>query len=161
MRIRVFISSVACWTLLAACGAPQTASQTTQSQVSVMAVLRSDPNLSSFVAALEQADLASILSTQSPLTVFAPSNQALTTKPADMDYQTMQCHIVVGRYPIQSLTDTGSGTLKTLSGQEVTYSTSQGVAVISGEQNSEARITAVDIAASNGIVHQVDNTVTC
>jgi len=149
--------------LLASCGEPDTFPKTTtQNLVSLMGMMRSDPNLSSFVDLLERFEIAPILLNQASLTVFAPTNQSLVNLTDIVTPQRLQCHLIAGKYPIAALTETGSGTLTSLHGVTLFYDVTPGTATLTGSsQNSRVKITAVDFVASNGIIHHVDDVLTC
>lgn len=126
-----------------------------------------NPNFSSLVGALTSAgqpDFVGILSgtASSPFTVFAPSNSAFTAfeteNPGTLASLTtaqltsvLSYHVVAGANVLSNAIPTGpittyeSGTF-TVSGT-----------VITDEANRQTNIVAVDVQASNGVIHVLDN----
>jgi len=129
-----------------------------------------NPNLSLLVAAVLRAsqgstDVASVLSTTGPFTVFAPTNQAFidagfadvnAINAADPNSLTsiLTYHVISGRIFSSDLTDGAKPV--TLNGGTVTISLS-GAPHVKGNSNSTAtNITITDIVATNGVVHIID-----
>ena len=124
-------------------------------------------NLSSLVAAITRADLTSTLSGDGPFTVFAPTNAAfqalLDSNPDwntinDIPVETLKSvllfHVLDGLVKSTDLTDSYVKTLSTGPNSapivlqiEVTGDT---------EFNGDAKPVAVDVLASNGVVHVID-----
>ena len=114
------------------------------------------PELSTLVTAVRQADLADELSGPGPFTVFAPINSAWTTPLADIDRddlaEILTYHVVEGDYSASELTD--GMTLETLSGEELTIQ-----ALETGDPRmmvDDADIVYADIESSNGRVHLIN-----
>ncbi len=130
----------------------------------------SNPNLSLLVAAVLRAsqgttNVAAVLSSAGPFTVFAPTNQAFINagfadanaiNAADPNTLTtiLTYHVIAGRIFSSDLTD--GETPATVNGETVTI-TLTGGAKVKGQSNSTAsNIIATDIVTTNGVVHVID-----
>ena len=117
-------------------------------------------NFKTLATALEAAGLVETLKGTGPFTVFAPTDDAFAKIPADQlqalladkDQLTavLTYHVVPGK--VKS-TDVKAGMVKTVQGSSLTVSTMGGVKV------DNANVTAVDIAADNGVIHVIDSVV--
>jgi uncharacterized surface protein with fasciclin (FAS1) repeats len=128
-----------------------------------------NPNFSSLVGALTspgQPDFVSILSgtTDSPFTVFAPSNAAflrfeaqnpgtLASLSASQLTSVLTYHVVAGANVLS--TGIPSGPITTL---ETGTFTVNGV-TITDEAGRQTNIVAVDVQAANGVIHVLDNVI--
>lgn len=113
------------------------------------------------VAAVTTAGLVETLSGTGPFTIFAPSNSAFEALPAgtvesllkpeskDKLTSILTYHVVAGNVLAADLTD--GQKVATLNGQELTVKIKDGVVTING-----AKVTAADLAGSNGVIHVVD-----
>jgi uncharacterized surface protein with fasciclin (FAS1) repeats len=134
----------------------------------IVALAQSNANLSFLVAAVLRANegttkVVDILSGPGPFTVFAPTNDAfkaagfaneVAIKAADPNVlaSILTYHVVAGRVYSTNLT---SGTAATANGGNVTVNAAN--ATLKGTKNSTAtKIMAVNIPASNGVVHVID-----
>ena len=118
------------------------------------------PNLSTLVTAIGAANLGSTLSGAGPFTVFAPVNSAFAAVPADVLQRLLETdnvdilskvlryHVVPGRIRAADLTE--GQTVTTVEG------TTLRITLAGGARVNNARITATDIEATNGIVHLID-----
>jgi uncharacterized surface protein with fasciclin (FAS1) repeats len=115
-------------------------------------------------AALSGAGLANTLKDQGPFTVFAPTDAAFAKlpagtvesllKPENRDKLTaiLTYHVVPGRV---MAADVGKlQEAKTVNGKMLTVSTKGGGVMI-----NDAKVTATDIAASNGVIHVIDSVI--
>jgi uncharacterized surface protein with fasciclin (FAS1) repeats len=124
-------------------------------------------DLTSLVAAVVRADLAETLSGDGPFTVFAPTNAAfqelLDSNPEwnsvdDIPVETLQTvllfHVLSGEVTSSDLSDTFVNTLATgLDGNPLQLQ----IEVTGGVKfNGDATPVAVDVDASNGVVHVID-----
>ncbi|WP_229669500.1 fasciclin domain-containing protein [Yeosuana aromativorans] len=125
------------------------------------------PELSSLVAALTKANLATTLSEPGSYTVFAPTNDAFTTflnangfaslddVPVDVLTQVLLNHVIVGQFNSIIISTGYMKTLATQSGTDLNLSmfidTSDGVTL-----NGVSHVTTSDIYATNGVIHIVD-----
>lgn len=114
------------------------------------------------VAAVTAAGLGETLKGQGPFTVFAPTNAAFAKLPAGtVDTLVMPenkakltsiltYHVVPGRYTSTDITE--GMTLKTVQGQELTFTMKDGKWWI----NESAMIEIADAMSSNGVTHVID-----
>lgn len=120
--------------------------------------------LSSFLAAVEQAGLSSALTDASnELTVFAPNNEAFETflsqagvtladVPQEQLQDILQYHIVEGRVLSNQLTN---GNVNALNGGEIAVNIDNGVTL-----NNTSGVVTADLEASNGVIHIIDEVLT-
>ncbi|MFT6826820.1 MAG: putative surface protein with fasciclin (FAS1) repeats [Roseivirga sp.] len=116
--------------------------------------------LSTLVAALQAADLVSVLQGEGPFTVFAPTNEAFAALPAgtleslllpenkDQLIAILTYHVVAGQVMSTDLADGMKAA--TVNGAEVTITT------VGGAKVNGANVIAADVLASNGVVHLID-----
>ncbi|WP_034057472.1 fasciclin domain-containing protein [Lacinutrix jangbogonensis] len=130
-------------------------------------------DLSSLVAAVIEADLATTLSGPGPFTVLAPTNAAfaeflsangwanVTEIPDAALTQVLLNHVISGTVDAATLTGLGAGYSNTLADgaggnkMSIYFDTSSGV-----KFNGLASVSTADVSASNGIVHIVDKVIT-
>ena len=125
----------------------------------IAGVAAKTPQLSTLLSLVKQAGLADELSGTTMLTVFAPTNAAfakvpkatldtLAKKPALLK-RVLLYHVVAGKVTAAKVVKLRSA--KTLAGPAVRIRvTGKTVRV------NDARVTAVDVKASNGVVHLID-----
>ena len=117
------------------------------------------------VAAVQAADLVDTLSGDGPFTVFAPTDDAfadllealeITAEEllADTELLTavLTYHVIAGEVPASTVVTLDGQTAATVNGAVVSISV-DGDAV----QVNDANVIAVDVAASNGIIHVIDS----
>lgn len=137
-----------------------------QERPDVLTYLAEDPDgrFTTLVAAIEAADLGDVLSSEGPFTVFAPTNDAITSSleslglsaadllgNSDLLTQILQYHVVPGRYFFRNLS--GGATLDTaLEGATLTTAQSAGIFSV-----NDVTISDVDGLASNGVVFAIDS----
>lgn len=117
-------------------------------------------NFKTLATALQAAGLVDTLKGAGPFTVFAPTDAAFAKIPkADLDAllkdkakltAVLTYHVVAGKVMAK---DVKAGKVKTVQGSELTVSTTGGVTV------DNAKVTATDIAADNGVIHVIDTVV--
>jgi uncharacterized surface protein with fasciclin (FAS1) repeats len=110
--------------------------------------------------ALKAAGLIDTLKGAGPFTVFAPTDAAFAKVPkAQLDAlladkakltAVLTYHVVPGKVMAK---DVKAGKVKTVQGTELSITTAGGVMV------DGAKVTATDIAASNGVIHVIDTVV--
>ena len=115
-------------------------------------------NFKTLATALTAAGLISTLKGPGPFTVFAPTDEAFAKIPkaqldallADKSKLTavLTYHVVAGKVMAK---DVKAGKVKTVQGSELTVSTADGVMV------DNAKVTATDIVADNGVIHVIDS----
>jgi uncharacterized surface protein with fasciclin (FAS1) repeats len=112
------------------------------------------------VAAVKAADLVGVLQGKGPFTVFAPTDAAFAKIPkADLDAllkdkakltAVLTYHVVPGKVMAK---DVKAGKVKSVQGSEITVATMGGVTV------DNAKVTATDIVADNGVIHVIDTVI--
>ena len=117
-------------------------------------------NFKTLVAAVQAAGLVDTLKGPGPFTVFAPTDEAFAKIPkATLDglladkaalTKVLTYHVVPGKV---MTSDVRAGKVKTVQGSELTVTTTGGVMV------DNAKVTATDIAADNGVIHVIDTVV--
>lgn len=159
---------------LAACGADGSTADTTMPSDStdttmvatepgtIVEVASGNPDFSTLVAAVTAAGLAETLSGTGPFTVFAPTNEAFAALPAglvdklllpenkDILVKILTYHVVAGKI---MAADVMAGDVASVEGSKFTVSTEGGVKV------NDAKVTATDIPASNGVIHVIDSVI--
>ncbi len=115
-------------------------------------------NFKTLATALQAAGLVDTLKGPGPFTVFAPTDAAFAKIPkADLDAllkdkaklaAVLTYHVVPGKVMAK---DVKAGKVKTVQGSELTITTMGGVMV------DNAKVTATDIAADNGVIHVIDS----
>jgi uncharacterized surface protein with fasciclin (FAS1) repeats len=125
------------------------------------------------VAAVQAAGLAETLSGEGPFTVFAPVNDAFAALPAgtvdtllmpenkDQLTKILTCHVVgaeVMSSAVAELIQNGGGTasVETLGGCTLQASMDGDNVILTDETGGVATVTAVDLDATNGVVHVID-----
>jgi uncharacterized surface protein with fasciclin (FAS1) repeats len=115
-------------------------------------------NFKTLATALQAAGLVDTLKGKGPFTVFAPTDEAFAKVPkADLEAllkdkakltAVLTYHVVPAKVMAK---DVKAGKVKTVQGSELTISTMGGVMV------DQAKVTATDIAADNGVIHVIDS----
>ncbi|WP_242780481.1 fasciclin domain-containing protein [Sphingopyxis sp. YF1] len=128
------------------------------------------PEHTTLAKALAAAGLTGTLSGAGPFTVFAPTDAAFAAVPQPMtDYimspdnkwaleQVLTYHVVPGTVTAEDLykkikTGGGKAVLKTVEGQEISFTEVQGNIRVEGTMGSSGYVTQPDVAQSNGTVH--------
>ncbi len=117
-------------------------------------------NFKTLATALQAAGLVDTLKGKGPFTVFAPTDAAFAKVPkADLDAllkdkakltAVLTYHVVPGKVMAK---DVKAGAVKTVQGSDITVSTTGGVMV------NNAKVTATDIVADNGVIHVIDTVI--
>lgn len=112
------------------------------------------------VAAVQAAGLVDTLKGPGPFTVFAPTDEAFAKVPKEaLDAllkdkaaltKVLTYHVVPGKV---MAADVKAGKVRTVQGTDLTLGTTGGVTV------DNARVTAADVVASNGVIHVIDTVV--
>ncbi len=128
----------------------------------VVDIAAATDGFSTVVAAVEAAGLTQTLSGEGPFTVFAPTDDAFAALPAglvdalllpenkDVLTKILTYHVVPGAVMAADVTD---GEVATVKGQNVTFSTTDGVKI------NGANIIQTDIVADNGVIHVIDTVI--
>jgi uncharacterized surface protein with fasciclin (FAS1) repeats len=130
----------------------------------IVEVAVSAGSFKTLVAAVQAAGLVDALKGKGPLTVFAPTDEAFAKlpagtvenllKPENKDKLTavLTYHVVPGRVTAGEVVNLSSA--KTVNGRSLSINTSNGNVMV-----DNARVTATDIMASNGVIHVIDSVV--
>merc|ERR1711872_574062 len=129
-------------------------------------IASSDPRFSTLVTALTKADLASVLSTPGPFTVFAPTNDAFAKVPAAaLDSlladngaltKVLLRHVVPGTVFSKCVY---WSTHNTAGEEKIATQVYRGGQVKVISSSGSARVIEADIKASNGVIHVIDSVI--
>jgi uncharacterized surface protein with fasciclin (FAS1) repeats len=125
------------------------------------------------VAAVKAGGLVDTLNGTGPFTVFAPTDDAFAKLPAGtVDTLVMPdnkatldkiltYHVVAGRVSSKQLLalikkDGGKAQLKTVQGETLTASVSDGKVILTDAKGGTATVTTADVFQSNGVIHVID-----
>jgi uncharacterized surface protein with fasciclin (FAS1) repeats len=139
----------------------------------IVEVAQGNETFSTLVAAVTAAELGETLSGTGPFTVFAPTNDAfaklpagtvekLTTDDTDTLKAILTYHVVEGAVDAATLTTaiTEAGeagyAVTTVGGGTLTATIVDGGVVLTDAAGNMAKVTATDVAASNGLIHVID-----
>lgn len=129
----------------------------------IVGIASGEDQFSTLVAALEASELAAILSSEGPYTVFAPTDEAFAAlpegtveellKPENRDQlvQILTYHVIPAQVMSANITD---GSVETVAGIPVTISIMDGTVMV-----NEAQVIQADIVGSNGVIHAVDQVI--
>jgi len=128
----------------------------------VMDKAAADGNFSTLIAAVEAAGLEDVLSSHGPFTIFAPTNAAFAAlpegtvesllMPENIDQlKAILTYHVVPKNVMSSQIKNGDNYVKTVSGSTLNVEKEYDEVMI-----GSARVVAVDIKASNGVIHVID-----
>ena len=123
----------------------------------IVDVAAGNGNFNTRVAAVKAAGLAETLSGKGPYTVFAPTDAAFAKlPPGTVDAllkdvpklkSILTYHVVSGQVMAK---DVKTGAVPTVNGQSINITAGAG-----GVAVNDAKVTATDVAASNGVIHVV------
>jgi uncharacterized surface protein with fasciclin (FAS1) repeats len=125
------------------------------------------------VAAVKAAGLVPTLSGPGPFTVFAPTNEAFDklpkgtvatlVKPANKALLTkiLTYHVIAGKFDSKAIAAKiaaggGKATLKTVEGEPLTASMSDGKLILTDAKGGKSTVTIADVYQSNGVIHVVN-----
>ncbi|WP_432410382.1 fasciclin domain-containing protein [Rasiella sp. SM2506] len=140
---------------------------------SIASMAMGNPNYSTLVAALKQAELASTFMEPGEYTVFAPTNDAFAKVPkATMDMLMMpenknklqdllKYHVVKGEWKadavVKAINDNKNAySVTTLAGENLTLSLKDGKVMIKDGKGKMSVVADADMDASNGVIHGID-----
>jgi uncharacterized surface protein with fasciclin (FAS1) repeats len=126
------------------------------------------------VAAVKAAGLVDTLEGAGPFTVFAPTNDAFTKLPAgtvdtllkpenkETLVKILTYHVVPGKYTAAKLKkdvmkDGGTTTVKTVQGDNLTFTMEGADLIVKDEKGTTAHITTSNVMQSNGVIHVIDS----
>ena len=130
-------------------------------EMSIVALVQQNPNLSTLLELIKAADLVVVLESPAPYTVFAPTNQAFAALPAgtvDILKQPenklelrrlLQAHVLPNRITAAEMKD--NMPMKTAQGEEVIVKRKGQTLTVGG-----ANILIPDVNASNGVIHVIN-----
>jgi uncharacterized surface protein with fasciclin (FAS1) repeats len=139
----------------------ETAAETSAPGDTVVGVAAGNPDFSTLVAAVQAAGLEQTLSGEGPFTVFAPTNEAFDALPAglvdalllpenkEVLTQILTYHVVSGEV---LSTDIQPGPVPTVEGEDIEIR----VQADGDVKVNRANVEAVDVEASNGVIHVID-----
>jgi uncharacterized surface protein with fasciclin (FAS1) repeats len=125
------------------------------------------------VAAVKAAGLVPTLESKGPFTVFAPTNEAFAKlPPGTVDtllkpenkpelVKILTYHVVPGDYSETALLNmisagNGTATLKTVEGEPLTFTQSDGRIIVTDAKGDHATITISNVDQSNGVIHVIN-----
>jgi uncharacterized surface protein with fasciclin (FAS1) repeats len=129
----------------------------------IVDVASKNENFSTLVAAVKAAGLVETLQGEGPFTVFAPTDEAFAAlpegtvddllKPENKDklVAILTYHVVSGKVPSS---DVKSGEVPSVQGDTIEVKAAEGKVMVDG-----ATVTAVDVEATNGIIHVIDQVI--
>jgi uncharacterized surface protein with fasciclin (FAS1) repeats len=144
---------------------PSAATATTASTpMDVLGVINSTPELSEFAHAIQVSGFTSTLTATGPVTVFAPSNAAVAKLGPDWAVmqssahaaalaKQLQFHVVLGLYPVKTLTD--GELLTTAQGDRLRVIVKNGKTAVKNA-HGVATIDGTGLPASNGVIAVVN-----
>lgn len=132
----------------------------TDTDLTILEMVETESDLSSLETILSEQELSGTLSQESPMTIFAPTNDALAKEDlsdkSDEEIQSLlKYHIVASALNYEALQDTES--VETLNSDSLYFESSEGEVTINSDQ---AVITAEGMEATNGMVFKVDTLLT-
>lgn len=145
-------------------------------QTTIVTYLAGSDNFSTLVSAVTAAGLVDTLSGEGPFTVFAPTNEAFDRlgeeqvsellKPENLEKlkSILTYHVIAGKADAASVVDAinkggGKAEFKTVSGNVLTASLSDGNVYLIDEKGNSVKVTETDLKQSNGIIHVIDNVI--
>ncbi len=129
----------------------------------IVDVAASNSTFSTLVAAVKAADLVGVLSSAGPFTVLAPTNDAFAKLPAGtvenllkpenkaMLVKILTYHVIAGKVLSGDVIKLNGQAAPTVNGATVAITVKDGKVMV-----NTANVIAVDVAASNGVIHVID-----
>jgi uncharacterized surface protein with fasciclin (FAS1) repeats len=131
--------------------------------LNIVQMAQVNPAFSSLVEAVVATNLQGTLSGTGPFTVFAPTNDAFDDAPTGLTTPqlttVLQYHVLDSQVLSTELGPVFGNPVATVSGQSITINnnaTAPAIATITDTTTTAANITAVDVRASNGVIHVID-----
>ena len=177
MKRKLIAIAAASALVLAACGSDDEATEETVAEATeetmaeetmpaeagdIVAVASGNADFSTLVAAIQAAGLVETLQGAGPFTVFAPTNAAFDALPEGLLEKLLlpenvavltailTYHVVPGKVMSADVT---AGDVATVEGSTIAITTDGGVKV------NGANVVSVDVAASNGVIHVIDQVI--
>jgi transforming growth factor-beta-induced protein len=108
--------------------------------------------------ALDRTGLLTTLEGEGPFTVFAPTNEAFAsigTDPGEENLRQLLLYHVVAQ-KLEGKDITGSGTLPTLQGTDLSYTVTGSEVTLTDSRGNQVKVTQTDIQATNGVIHVIE-----
>jgi len=142
----------------------------------VVEIAMGSEDYTTLVAAVKAADLAGTLQGDGPFTIFAPTNAAFEKlpdgtvaallKPEAKSTLTdiLTYHVVSGKFKAKDVAKAikkgdGEAELEMLNGDKIVAFTKGKDVYIRDEKGNEAKVIAVDLKGTNGIIHVIDTVI--
>ena len=132
----------------------------TKAKQDILAIASSNDQFETLVAAVKAADLVSVLQSDGPFTIFAPTDEAFAKlsdgtveslpKPENKDelQKILKYHVVAGKV---MAADVKSGQVATVAGEKCSIKVADGKVHV-----DSAKVVTTDIVATNGVIHVID-----
>lgn len=143
---------------------PMMEDKTAMTAGTVVDVAITDPNLTTFVAAVKAAGLVDTLNGSGPFTILAPSNAAFAKLPAgaledllkpenkEKLVSILTYHVIPGKVMAKDVMSMANPSMPTtVNGKQLTVKTTDPVMF------NNAGLEKADVAASNGVIHVIDS----
>ncbi|MGA1556353.1 MAG: fasciclin domain-containing protein [Ilumatobacteraceae bacterium] len=165
MRMRTtLLTTIAALAALTACGDDGNDATSAAEPGTIVEVAAATDGFSTRGAAVAAAGLVDTLSSDGPFTVFAPTDDAfaaalealgITADELLADTETLTSiltyHVVAGEVPSSDVVTLDGQSVATVNGAEVLVTVDGDMVMVDG-----ATVTAVDVEASNGVIHVID-----
>ncbi len=142
----------------------------------IVEVAAGNADFSTLVAAVKAANLVGTLSGAGPFTVFAPTNAAFDKlpkgtvetllKPESATKLTaiLTYHVVAGKFEAAAVVEAinkngGKFTVTTVQGGKIDLSLKGDKVILTDANGGTSEVAIADVAASNGVIHAIDNVV--
>jgi len=162
--MKIFKTALGVLTVTLGLGLPGCVTAQSTPDKDIVEIAASAGSFNTLVAAVKAAGLVDTLKGNGPFTVFAPTDEAFAKlpggtvenllKPENKDKLTavLTYHVVPGRVTAGEVVNLSSA--KTVNGRALRINTKDGKVMV-----DNARVTATDIMASNGVIHVIDTVV--
>ncbi len=134
----------------------------------IVEVASGNKAFSTLVTAVKAADLVGVLSGKGPFTVLAPTDEAFAklpkgtvetlVKPENKAtlVKILTYHVLSGKAMSKDVVALAGKKVKTVQGGEVMINVKEGKVSLTDEMGGTSNVTAVDVEASNGVIHVID-----
>jgi uncharacterized surface protein with fasciclin (FAS1) repeats len=162
--MKIFKTALGVLAITLGLGLPGSVKAQSMPDKDIVEIAASAGSFNTLVAAVKAAGLVDTLKGNGPFTVFAPTDEAFAKlpggtvenllKPENKDKLTavLTYHVVPGRVTAGEVVNLSSA--KTVNGRALRINTKDGKVMV-----DNARVTATDIMASNGVIHVIDSVV--
>ena len=162
--MKIFKTALGVLAITLGLGLPGSVKAQSMPDKDIVEIAASAGSFNTLVTAVKAAGLVDTLKGNGPFTVFAPTDEAFAKlpggtvetllKPENKDKLTavLTYHVVPGRVTAGEVVNLSSA--KTINGRALRINTKDGKVMV-----DNARVTATDIMASNGVIHVIDSVV--